>query len=192
MNLLAHLWLADRSATSPAGQILGDIVKGRLAENETRFSAAIDQGIRLHRRIDSHCDDHWIHRDLRRRFEPPLRRYAGIIVDIGLDHALARRWADFSEEPLSAFARRAGNLIEAEWPENAPDSAPDAVGLSRLITGYAEPVGIERALRSVGHRLRRRNPLADSLPALLREYHAFERGLPTLLAALEQTVGVRS
>lgn len=192
MNLLAHLWLADRSDTSPAGQILGDIVKGRLAENETQFGIAIDKGIRLHRRIDSQCDDHWIHRDLRRRFDPPLRRYAGIIVDIGFDHALACGWANYSQEPLTQFAKRAAHHIQSEWPSNAPTSAPDTMGLSRLLAGYAEPAGIERALQSVAHRLRRRNPLADALPALLNEYHAFEQGLPTLLAALEQTVTTRA
>src|SRR5690625_4336633 len=86
MNLLAHLWLADRSHTSAAGQILGDIVKGRVSEGH--FQPAVTRGIRLHRLIDSSCDAHKVHRDLRRSFSPPMRRFAGIIVDIGFDYAL--------------------------------------------------------------------------------------------------------
>lgn len=186
MNLLAHLWLADRSGTSAAGQILGDLVKGRLAEPQ--FGASVDHGIRLHRRIDSRCDEHRVHRELRWRFAPPLRRYAGIIVDIGFDHALARRWTRFSNEPLTVFSQRVARQIEREWPHNAPRHAPDAAGMAALLRSYAQRSGIETALRSVGARLRRRNPLAEALPALLDEYPAFAAGLPPLLRALEDTV----
>ena len=71
MNLLVHLYLAERTGTSAAGQILGDMVKGRL---DGRHGAAVERGIRLHRGIDRVSDDHEAHRAMRRRFSPPLRR----------------------------------------------------------------------------------------------------------------------
>ena len=89
VNLLVHLYLAERTGTSAAGQILGDMVKGRL---DGRHGAAVERGIRLHRGIDRVSDDHEAHRAMRRRFPPPLRRYAGILVDIGFDYSLARAW----------------------------------------------------------------------------------------------------
>lgn len=189
MNLLAHLWLADRSGTSAAGQILGDVVKGRL--DAPRFDARIDQGIRLHRAIDSLSDAHPAHRLLRARFHPPLRRYAGIIVDIGFDHALARHWPRYSSETLDTFTRRAAGQIRSEWPADAPIQSPDVDGFARLLSGYATYDGIERALASVGRRARRRNPLAGALPALLDEYRIFAERLPPLLAALEAEVEAR-
>lgn len=186
MNLLAHFWLADHTDTSAAGQLLGDHVKGRL--KDARLDPAIREGVRLHRRIDAYCDDHRVHRTLRGHFAPPLRRYAGIIVDIGLDHALARGWPGFSDEPLAQFAARMAAQVAREWPTDAPVAAPPRRGLARTLTGYADADGIERALRSVGGRLRRTNPLSDALPALMAEYADFERNLPDLLHALERHV----
>ena len=185
MNLLAHLLLADRSNTSFAGQILGDEVKGWL---DDRFAPATRHGIRLHRTIDRHSDDHSLHRELRQRFHPPLRRYAGILVDIGLDHALARQWATFHDDSLSEFADRAQARVIAEWPDDAPFSADRLKGLSIVLVGYAQPNGIKRALDSVARRLRRRNPVGNGLPELLALNDAFDTSIDPLLADLERAV----
>lgn len=186
MNLLAHLWLAERTGTSAAGQILGDMIKGRL--DRPVFDAATDQGMRLHRRIDSCCDAHPSHQALRARFVPPLRRYAGIIVDIGFDHALARHWAGFHTQPLADFAERMETQVRDEWPADAPISADRLRGLGVTLSQYRYAEGIDRALCSVSQRLRRDNPLQEALPALLAEHAEFERHLPVLMSALEQTL----
>jgi acyl carrier protein phosphodiesterase len=186
MNLLAHLWLADRSRTSAAGQLLGDVVKGRL--DRSRFTPAIDQGIRLHRLIDSRCDAHNAHQGLRQSFDPPLRRYAGIVVDIGFDHALARNWAQFSAEPLAQFTERLAGHVLAEWPPEAPVAAPRPAAIAAVLSSYAGEYGIERALTSTGSRMRQPNPLHRALPALLARYQDFKAGLPRLLNALETEI----
>lgn len=186
MNLLAHLWLADRSQTSAAGQILGDVVKGRLTEG--RFRPSVTRGIRLHRLIDSSCDAHSVHRDLRRSFNPPMRRFAGIIVDIGFDYALARNWRLYHEENLSRFTQRLAAQVEHEWPIAASQSAPDPEGLASVLAGYQTRPGIEKALVSVGSRLQCSNPLPHAFPDLAARYARFESGLPELLAALEKQI----
>lgn len=186
MNLLAHLWLADRSHTSAAGQILGDIVRGRVSEGH--FQPAVTRGIRLHRLIDSSCDAHKAHRDLRRSFSPPMRRFAGIIVDIGFDYALARNWACYHDERLSVFARRLATQVQQEWPATAPRPAPAPQGLANVLAGYQTSDGIEKALVSVGSRLQYANPLHRALPQLVARYSRFEAGLPALLAALEKQI----
>lgn len=190
MNLLIHLRLADRSGTSAAGQILGDIVKGRI--DRPRFDPYTDHGIRLHRTIDSTSDAHPAHRELREHFEPPLRRYAGILVDIGFDHALARRWHNYSEESLDVFARRLAARVAREWPSDAPIAAPDVDGFAAMLVGYKAPAGIERALAAVGRRATRRNPLADALPALMDEYEGLAAQLPLMLDTLDELVAART
>lgn len=186
MNLLAHLWLAERTETSAAGQILGDMIKGRL--DRPVFDPAIDQGMRLHRRIDSCCDAHPSHQALRAQFAPPLRRYAGIIVDIGFDHALARNWTDFHTQSLADFAEGMETRIRSEWPADAPISADRLAGLGATLSRYRDAEGIDRALYSVSQRLRRDNPLKRALPALLAENIEFERHLPRLISTLEQAL----
>lgn len=186
MNLLAHLYLAERSATSAAGQILGDIVKGRL--DALRFDARTDQGIRLHRRIDAISDADPAHRAVRGLFVPPLRRYAGIIADIGFDHALARNWSAYRNESLADFAARMAARVAREWPAEAPVPAPRPERFAALLVGYTEANGIGRALSAVAQRAKRRTPLNNALPALLAHYDQFAAHLPGLMSRLHTDV----
>lgn len=181
MNLLTHLYLADRTGTSFAGQILGDVVKGRLGE---RYPDDISAGIRLHRGIDRFSDDHPQHQAMRALFDPPLRRYAGILVDIGFDYSLARAWADYDDLSLPDFATLAEQRACSEWPSAAPYDAARLSGLAQLLAAYREPDGIQRALTSVSRRLSHRNPVADALPCLLAHRDEFDARLEPLLAAL--------
>jgi acyl carrier protein phosphodiesterase len=192
MNLLVHLWLAERSHSSAAGQILGDKVKGRLDSRlNRRLPPAVREGIRLHRAIDSFSDAHPVHRAMRRRFAAPLRRYAGPLVDIGFDHSLAARWSDYGDTSLADFAAAAEQRVRHEWPAAAPLAAEQMHGLAKLLRSYAQPAGVQRALDSVARRLRRRNPVASALPALLAQKSVFDAALPELLAALEVYVVTR-
>jgi len=181
MNLLAHFLLADYSNTSYAGQVLGDMIKGRL---DDRFPVAIREGIALHRRIDRLSDDHSAHIDMRRRFAAPYRRYAGILVDIGFDASLVRAWSDYSDMPLSRFAAHAEARVRDEWPAAAPGPARRMRGLADVLTGYATANGLQRALDSVAGRLRRANPVAEALPLIQAQQPAFDRALTPLLRDL--------
>lgn len=103
MNYLAHLYLADLNNDSPVGQFLGDFVKGRQLNH---YDDSLRAAILFHRKIDSFSDSHPIIKICRDRFKPPLRRFAGVIVDVCFDHFLARHWDTYSNEPLIAFTRR--------------------------------------------------------------------------------------
>ena len=144
MNLLAHFLLAEHSQTSYAGQVLGDMVKGRL---DTRFPPPIRTGITLHRHIDSVSDSHPLHRAMRNRFPPPFRRYAGILVDIGFDAGIARAWPAYSDQSLADFAAQAQRRVIDEWPDAAPGEGRRMTGLAGVLSGYARDEGIQRALR---------------------------------------------
>ncbi|MES1940560.1 hypothetical protein T5B8_09961 [Salinisphaera sp. T5B8] len=185
VNLLAHLLIAEYTHTSFAGQILGDEIKGRL---DDRFAPTIRHGIRLHRAIDGHSDAHSAHRRLRNRFDAPLRRYAGILVDIGLDHALARAWPQFHDRPLEAFARDAQRRVIDEWPAQAPFAATRLQGLETILVGYRAPQGIQRALDSVARRLRRDNPVAAALPALEAQQSAFDQEIALIMRDLYDVI----
>ena len=55
MNFLAHLWLAERTGTSLAGAVLGDVVRGA---DLSAYPPALALGIQLHRRVDATTDRH--------------------------------------------------------------------------------------------------------------------------------------
>ncbi|MDN5863131.1 MAG: ACP phosphodiesterase, partial [Salinisphaera sp.] len=113
MNYLAHLYLAQRTGTSAAGALLGDFVRGRLAGG---LPADVETGIRLHRRVDTYTDSHPEVVAARRSFDPPLRRYAGILIDLYFDHILACRWPQWHPDPLPEFAADCAAKLRAAWP----------------------------------------------------------------------------
>lgn len=172
MNYLAHLYLAERTGTSFAGNFLGDFVHGRLGG---RFAPEIETGIQLHRRIDSYSDSHPLLAETRAWFDPPYRRYAGILLDIYFDHLLARHWQEFHDEPVPRFANRAARLMHQDWPTTAPFPRERLTGLPRVLGSYTRLDGVATALERVDARLSRPSPLPHSLPLLTAHDDALDR-----------------
>ncbi len=189
LNYLAHLYLADRTGTSPAGAILGDHVRGRL-EPDTR--TGVRSGIVLHRRVDHFTDHHPAVQPLLAALPPGFRRYGGILIDIYFDHLLARHWATWHDEPLPTFAARMMAAARIEWPDWAPFAAERLAHLPEVLAGYAEPAGVARALARTDARLRRPSPLTDAMP-VLEQHQAllaqqFEVFLPSVIAYVQTWV----
>jgi acyl carrier protein phosphodiesterase len=175
MNYLAHLYLADRTGTSFAGSLMGDVVRGPL---EGRYPPAIEQGIRLHRRVDSFTDAHPVVRAAKARLQPPYRRYAGILLDVYFDHCLARQWPRHHARPLEDFAQTAYRRLLREGLRLAHPGFLLRLSYLRsrnLLLSYREPAGVEQALQGLSTRLSRANPLASGLQALTPLHEELEQ-----------------
>lgn len=158
MNFLAHLWLADASATSLAGSVLGDVVHGA---DLSAYPADIAEGVRLHRRIDAATDAHPRIVALRAAYPQGARRYAGILLDLVADHLLIEQWPHHSREPLDRFCTRCGEAIAeaSPWFLQAGGRASSAAGFAELLHSYGTVAGIDRAIRRTAARLRKPEPL---------------------------------
>lgn len=181
MNYLVHLLIADRVGADLAGAVLGDFVRG---SDLSRFPQPIADSIRLHRRLDALTDHHPLRLAAVGRFAAGPRRYAPVILDVLNDHALAIDWARYSSTDFASFCERCAIAVAAAgtWFEGA--RKPDRPGFAALLRSYAEPAGIDLALRRIAHRLKRPQPMLDAsagwrahLPALCAE-------LPELLGDL--------
>ena len=100
MNYLAHAFLAAPQSEAICGAFIGDFAKG---VDLAALPSGMREGVIGHRRIDAFTDSHPVVCVARARFEPPLRRFAGIIVDVVFDHFLAATFAAYSRQPLSDF-----------------------------------------------------------------------------------------
>ena len=180
MNYLAHLQLARVSGTSPAGNLLGDFVKGAVPDDLARELAI---GIRLHRRIDVFTDAHPEHRAVVASFQPPWRRFGGILADMLYDHFLSLHWSRFSRQPLPEFldynyAVLLGSEVRhpALFPEGLPRPLRRMAEQDWLST-YARIDGLRQALDGIGRRLRRPIALGDGLDTIDgRQWAAMEEG----------------
>ncbi|WP_051362230.1 ACP phosphodiesterase [Solimonas soli] len=186
MNFLAHLWLAERTGTSLAGSVLGDVVRGA---DLSAYPDDIAVGIRLHRRIDAVTDRHPAVGALRAQFPDGARRYAGIVLDLAFDHALALDWPRYSGDALPDFCARAGRAVAdaAHWFERAGGRRSSAASFAALLLSYAEPAGIDRAIARTAARLRQPQALLDAGRAWPSRLPALRSALPPLLETLAAT-----
>jgi acyl carrier protein phosphodiesterase len=158
MNFLGHLYLAGNEPLAIVGNFMADAVKGR---DLSRFPAAVEQGIRRHRAIDSFTDEHPLQRAGRERVRAHAGRYAGVAMDLFYDHLLAVEWSRWHAEPLSDFAQRMYALLHAHehlLPERTRQMLPYMVQ-GDWLTSYATTEGLARAL----HGLSRRAPAGDAM-----------------------------
>lgn len=159
MNFLAHLLLAGDDEGLRLGALLGDFVRGN--PQGLNFSAATCRGILLHRFIDQHTDSLPDVARLRGQFQPPFRRYAGIIIDLAFDHELAQRWAEYSNCTLLQFDSEVRELL-ARHQEVMPAELHAFMRYADrrgLFAAYREESEVLFSLCGLGRRLSRSNPL---------------------------------
>jgi acyl carrier protein phosphodiesterase len=185
VNYLAHLWLADRAGASLAGALLGDLVRGA---DLSALPPPLAHSVRLHRRIDGATDRHPRVAAARAEFPHGARRYAGILLDLLYDHALAASWPQHSGEALTKFAQRAGADVEAQrawfvgtrWPD------PSGAEFAELLRSYATAAGLEQAIRRTAHRLSRAAAFLDAAAGWRRHLPRAAEDLPVLLVDLRK------
>lgn len=97
MNYLAHSYLAF-SDEQIVGQFLEDIIRNR---DRFSYSAKMQQGITLHREIDTFTDAHPEISEAKKLFSPVVRLYSGAFVDVSMDYFLAN---SLSEDQLQNHA----------------------------------------------------------------------------------------
>ncbi len=192
MNHLAHTLLSGADDQIRLGGMLGDFTRGTM---DPALPVRVQQGIALHRAIDSFTDQHTDLLTLRARFQPPFRRYAGILIDIWFDHLLARGFERWSSTPLPRFSQALVALLDQNdvlLPESLR-SLRRYMQVRRLPAGYAQREMIGEVLAGVSSRLSRENPLATGMleisrlePALK---DAFDGFFPQLTGFARQWLG---
>ncbi|HZI00712.1 MAG TPA: DUF479 domain-containing protein, partial [Flavisolibacter sp.] len=100
MNYLAHAYLSFNEPEIVVGNMISDFVKGK---SRFGYTVNIQKGIMLHRDIDQFTDTHPVIKKAKELFRSDYRLYSGAIVDVILDHFLAKDDAAFGEEGLMSF-----------------------------------------------------------------------------------------
>ncbi|WP_323846250.1 ACP phosphodiesterase [Microbulbifer magnicolonia] len=185
MNYLAHLLLSGPDPDWRLGGLLGDFVKGPLTGERP---AAIEAGIRLHRRIDASTDKHPAYRASLTQLDPHWRRYAGIVLDIWFDHLLSRQWSRWHPQPLDDFCDQCWRDFHVR-SRYIPPRAQAFIARAeqfKLLQSYGDEQVIARTLERVGQRLRRPVPLHEALPELIAARATLEHNFNKLFADLKR------
>ena len=170
MNFLGHLLVSGDDPLVITGNFMADAVKGRDLSAHHR---SIQQGIRLHRRIDTFTDQHAITLQGRERLRAHCGKFAGVALDIFYDHCIASTWN--GPEPLHAFAQRMYALLEKNvhlMPERTRNMLPYMM-LGDWLTGYATLDGTAAALAGLARRVTHGSALIGAERVLAANHGAY-------------------
>lgn len=133
------------------GNFIADHIRGN---NFNHFSKEIQQGIKLHREIDTFTDGHDIVRKSKRRLHERYRHYDGVIIDIFFDHYLAKNWSNYSEIPLDIFTNSINKLLDNKSPK-LPEKSQRFIKYMieyNILFNYQHIEGIEKVLEGMNKR----------------------------------------
>jgi acyl carrier protein phosphodiesterase len=158
MNFLAHFQLAWPDEGLVLGALEGDYYKGPLG---SELPSDLARGVRLHRAIDAYTDNHAAVAELRRAFPAGLRRYAGILIDLGFDHYLTQHWHSFSTANLPEFNRGVLRTLTGRSDNLSAGSRQMLARLEEfdILNCYHEWQAVTGSAERIGQRFRRGNPL---------------------------------
>ncbi|MDR2237806.1 MAG: ACP phosphodiesterase [Chryseobacterium sp.] len=147
MNYLAHSFL-----TFSDGQIVGQFLEDFI-RNRERFSFPkdIQDGITLHRAIDTFTDSHPAIHEAKKVFSPLVRLYAGAFVDVAMDYFVAN---DMSLNSLAGWKNHSLKVYSTlnaheEWlPENFKRML-EKMEEDDWLYNYREDWGIKFSMRNV-------------------------------------------
>jgi acyl carrier protein phosphodiesterase len=111
MNYLAHAYLSFNKPGILTGNMISDFVKGR---KKFEYPLQIQQGIALHREIDTFTDNHFATKEAKDIFRPAYRLYAGAFIDVVYDHFLALDENEFNTESLEAFSLKTYIILDQQ------------------------------------------------------------------------------
>ncbi|WP_210464778.1 acyl carrier protein phosphodiesterase [Rufibacter roseolus] len=194
MNYLAHLFLSGNDEDLRLGNFIADGVRGAQI---LLYPARVQEGIRLHRLIDSFTDSHPVVTHTKERLRPKFRKYAGVVADVFYDHFLASDFHLYSQVSLQHFAAEAYAQIQAKpdlLPERVQHFLPYMVTHNWLVS-YAQISGISKALRGLSSRATFESGMEKAGEELELNYpfyrQDFEQFFPDLQAYVAQQIELR-
>lgn len=108
MNFLAHAYLSFNHPEILVGNMISDFVKGK---KKFDYSQGVQQGIFLHRQIDTFTDSHKATKEAAKFLKPAVGLYAGAFVDVAYDHFLANDLDEFTDQSLQQHAIKTYGIL---------------------------------------------------------------------------------
>ncbi|MBW2961410.1 ACP phosphodiesterase [Mesonia aestuariivivens] len=175
MNYLAHIYLSgDDDNLLKIGNFVADSIKGKAYK---KYPKEIQNGIILHREIDTFTDTHPIVFESKHRLFKRYRHYSAVIVDILYDHFLAKNWENYHEKRLSSYVDDFYLMLKYNFellPKRVQNFYPYMVSDNWLLS-YAKVDGIEKILSQMSMRIKRKIQLQDAVEELNKFYSEFEQ-----------------
>lgn len=173
MNFLAHIYLSFGDKEITIGNFIADSIRGN---KYTHLPERVQQGILLHREIDTFTDSHPIPKMSSKRLHKNYSHYSRVIVDIFYDHFLAKNWSRYSEVPLTIFVDDFYDLLEDNYdilPAGVKRMMPYMIS-DNWIYNYSKMDGISSVLNGMNRRTKNKSKMNFAIIDLEEHYEKFE------------------
>ena len=173
MNYLAHIYLSGSDTLHALGNFIADDIKGF---DWKKYPKKMQEGILLHRAIDSYTDSHILFKKHVSLLFPIYRHYSRVIVDMFYDHFLALHWMQFHPVPLDSFAENFYTALENHLhllPKLYEKRLPH-IREGNWFLKYASIEGLGLILGQMEQRTRYSSKLSDSVAELKLYYSLLE------------------
>ncbi|OAB78858.1 acyl carrier protein phosphodiesterase [Cochleicola gelatinilyticus] len=183
MNYLAHIYLSNEDESITIGNFIADGIKGK---KYLKYPPKIQQGILLHRAIDSYTDAHPIVRQSTARLHENYGHYSGVIVDILYDHFLAKNWNLYHEQPLAIYVDTFYKMLHSNFeilPTRIQRIMPHMIA-DNWLHSYATIPGISRILAQMNIRTKGISKMNLAVAELEEFYTDFEKEFTDFFAEL--------
>ena len=167
------------------GNFIADHIRGN---NYEGFSDEIQQGILLHREIDTFTDAHAIVRKSKRRLHERYRHYDGVIIDIFFDYFLAKNWSKYSAIPLDIYTQSVYNLFE-EKSSTLPLKSQNFIKYMieyNILFNYQYKDGIQKVLNGMNTRTKGKSQMNLAIEDLTDLEQEFEEDFTVFFKDLQE------
>ncbi len=189
MNFLAHIYLSDNDENLIVGNFLGDFLSNK---GVAALPEPIQEGVRLHRKIDTFTDQHAFVRQSTARLRPKHGKYSPVLLDVFHDYILAKNWERYSNSNLRDFTKDAYQILLAHvqlMPDFLRQRLPLMVADDWLMR-YSTPAGLNFTFSRL--KLRSSHPefFDDALSSLEENYPDLEREFNLFFPEICEFVGM--
>lgn len=185
MNFLAHLYLSGDDRDVKLGNLIADSVKG---SDFMKFRPGVQQGILLHRQIDTFTDQHPVVEISKQRLRGKYHKFAGVVTDMFYDHFLAANWSAYSNDDLYETTVQAYEILLSNFlllPARIKKVLPFMLA-SNWLYSYKELKMMERYFGGMARRARFYSGMEHAVDDLRADYvlykAEFEAFFPDIMA----------
>jgi len=187
VNYVAHLLLTYPDIESSMGNLIGDMISNK--ELHT-LPKPIQWGVKIHRAIDHHTDNHSSMLDVVRLLRPQHRKYAPVVADILLDHVLVLNWEEHSNISFTNFEDWVYDTILTHIDVTPTSIHKRLTGMAehRWLKQYSSLAGLQHVLDRMDKRARFPSDFGSAIRDFQQHQVAMEKALGVLFDDLSNVV----
>ena len=188
MNFLGHCLFSSPTPDAIAGSLWPDFAKRPTSD---AFSHSFYTHFDRHQLIDRITDTHPLLEPVRANLRPVFRKTTPIIIDMILDHHLAKHWSNYHPDTLEVFADKSYQKLQQFVLNGAPERFERTVfwmSKHNWFVSYRTQQGMFQALEGMSRRIRFNNPIIDNRQVALDATDKYREVLNAFINHLNQEI----